>query len=521
LSFERALLLSVLAFFIVGLLGIVLLTAHLRPLPKSAGANVKTVADISLPLFISSVAVMGATELHLWVLSAASSAEDVALYGTSFRLIQVVAMPLVLVNNVIPPMIADFHARGEKGKIQDVLQGTATVIAIPLLLMVAIFIPFAEELLATLFGDYYAAAANITLVLLVAQSVNGLAGSPGVLMAMSNKQSLLMKINLSGGLLGLLTSVYLVQPLGALGVAIGYGVGLTAQNILLYMFARFKLGVKTNPSAEQLKRGLRRARGEIARRVHGSIISRVLERIIRPLENIYYPLVGRQIVECLGDDQTNVFSKVDLARRVQGFYFRPTTVQGATAYGVANPSSKTGAFTTYTYWLKRRPSNCLVLFLLGEVDLGYNLWLMAERKQLPVDELVDLTVKKYTLYLAEHIVPSNLVLMSAPLPAVGDGETGIKGHKLRPGLDASQWQRTQLTLRFNAGLRAWCKANQVYFLDLESRMIDLDSGVLCAAMMKPGKIDNHLAAEPFAEAICEFLQEHTLQEWFSNGDWHG
>ena len=102
---------------------------------------------------------------------------------------QLVAIPLSLVNSIIPPTIAELHAQGHKQKLERVLRFTATVVVLPALAVITLLIIFAGDVLKIIFGDFYSTGAPVVVIMAIGQLVNLITGSPGVLLAMSDRQN--------------------------------------------------------------------------------------------------------------------------------------------------------------------------------------------------------------------------------------------------------------------------------------------------------------------------------------------
>jgi len=214
--------------------------------PCEQGINIRGVTTIALPLFIASIAMPGFTESHVWILSAFSTEDDVAVYGAAFRMAKFVVVPLLVINSVIPPMIAKLVAEDKKEAVERVLRATATIAGIPSVLIVMLLFFIGSDVLSIVFGEFYEKGHNVLLILACAQAINALTGSPGVLLMMSGHQGIFMKLALFSGLFGVITSYLLVTSMSYTGVAIGVASGLIVNNVAMWFYCRQKVGVKTH-----------------------------------------------------------------------------------------------------------------------------------------------------------------------------------------------------------------------------------------------------------------------------------
>ena len=202
---------------------------------------------------VAGLTVPGLSEAHIWILGWVRGEDVVATYGAAYRLARFVVMPLVIINSVIPPMIARFMAEGKKDSVERVLRATASVTSIPSLLVVVFLSLFANHILEICYGGFYAKGAGVLIVLSLAQAVNTISGSPGVLLMMSDRQSIFMRFSVVCGSLGVLTSFLLVAPLGQLGVALGVATGLISHNLGMWFYCKHIIGIKTHMGSDGFK----------------------------------------------------------------------------------------------------------------------------------------------------------------------------------------------------------------------------------------------------------------------------
>jgi hypothetical protein len=214
-------------------------------------------------------------------------------------------------------------------------------------------------------------------------------------------------------------------------------------------------------------------------------------------------MLKREHVLCIGDSHVQVFHHVSMP----GVWFRVKSIEGATASGLPNPKSKTGAQQAFARALGRARPWQQVLVQLGEVDCGFVIWYRAARHGLSVEEQFAQTVGSYEAFIA-RIAGMGLrrtIVLSVPLPTISDD--GVKWGKvarLRESVTASQAERTRLTTRFNAELSERCQALGVAFVDATSGHTDCATGLVASRFVRESD-DHHLADEPYAELISSRL----------------
>lgn len=266
-SLQDAVLATMLALAVTLLTGGWLLwRRHWSRLAPARGLAIGPTLRLSTPLFVSSVSLLALSEMHLWILGAMSAPDQVAIYGAGYRLMKLVELPLSLVNHVIPPMVAELFGQQNRERLERLMRSTASVTALPALLLLVVLLVFSGEVLAFIYGEYFRAGAAVLAIMAAGQAINVWTGSPGVLLAMSDQQRMLMRTSVGGGVFGLAITVLLADDYGAVGVAIGYASGLAAQNIAMAWLAWYKLNIKTFAGIGQFSAAWSWLYGELVRR---------------------------------------------------------------------------------------------------------------------------------------------------------------------------------------------------------------------------------------------------------------
>ena len=183
---------------------------------------------------------------------------------------------------------------------------------------------------------------------------------------------------------------------------------------------------------------------------------------------------AQRTIFALGDSHALVFNH-DLFRLAFPFSrFEVCSVGGATASGLENPNSKTQAQETFSRALQAAPKNSTVLLLLGEVDTGFVIWYRAKKYALSVDEMMRQAVENY-IRLIETVKERHCpVVISTPLSTIKEGSAFGDVANKRKEISATQHERTELTIRFNAAIESQCKARGVTYLNFDEESIGPD-----------------------------------------------
>lgn len=210
------------------------------------GVRVRNVLGVSLPLLVNNLTLIFLTRADLWIIAAFSSLEQVAVYGVASRLMLLVTMPLTVSNAVLPPVIAELHARGERERLENTMRPIATLAAVPAALVLGIFVVAGGPILGHLYGGFYASGGAILAVLSLGKLAAVWGGSCGLTLQMTGHQKLLMTISIVSGLFFIAGALLVVRDYGAVGVAGVAAASIALQNLLTVLGARAKTGMWTH-----------------------------------------------------------------------------------------------------------------------------------------------------------------------------------------------------------------------------------------------------------------------------------
>ena len=120
---------------------------------------------VAWPLAVSNFVSIALVQTSFWVVAAFRPETEVAVYGAAWRLIALVVVPLLIVNTVVSPLVAESYAQGRTETLQMVLRSTATAAGVPALVVLLGFILFGGPILGIVFGDYYRQGALLLMTL--------------------------------------------------------------------------------------------------------------------------------------------------------------------------------------------------------------------------------------------------------------------------------------------------------------------------------------------------------------------
>ncbi len=234
------------------IIGGVLLRWKVKYLEKGGTLKRGEILSIAWPLLITNLTLFVLTQADLWIMGAFRPHEEVAIYGAAVKLVGHIAVPLIIVNSVLPPIIAEMHAQKEKKKLEKALRTAATLAGIPALIVLLVLIFWGKPILGLIYGNFYREGATVLILLSLGQFVNVWVGSCGFTLMMTGHQATMMAITVASGVLTVAGGIWLVRDYGAIGVASASGVTMILQNIVMLWFVKKRVGVWTHAQLASL-----------------------------------------------------------------------------------------------------------------------------------------------------------------------------------------------------------------------------------------------------------------------------
>lgn len=237
--------LAIFAIAISLIIGGVFLSKKTGKKERGGNTQISKMFRFGLPLMLTNLSIFATLEFHMWVLAYYQPETEVALYGASLRLVLLIGMPLLIINAVIPSMVADMYSLKQYKRVQNLLQKTATIMIVPATIVFIVVALYGAEILGLVYGDSYTVGYIPFVILAIGQFINVLTGSPGILLTMSGHERVVFKTALFASILGLMTSLIGVQTYGAAGAALGYAVGIITNNMAMCVYSWQKLSIRT------------------------------------------------------------------------------------------------------------------------------------------------------------------------------------------------------------------------------------------------------------------------------------
>jgi O-antigen/teichoic acid export membrane protein len=213
---------------------------------------------------------------------------------------------------------------------------------------------------------------------------------------------------------------------------------------------------------------------------------------------------GAETVLVLGDSHALVFLHPALWLRFPLKLFEVCSVGGATASGLENPNSKTQSYAIFAQALQRHKGCRRIIITLGEVDTGFVIWYRAQKYGSPVRKMFSEAVARYARFLEHSRNFGDVVVISAPLPTIRDGQQGTVAN-LRKEVKATQRERTELALEFNSTMERFCRENRICYVALDRDSLGTD-GLVAKRLLSKDSRDHHYDQRAYATLIAVHLR---------------
>jgi O-antigen/teichoic acid export membrane protein len=200
----------------------------------------------AIPIGLSDSLVSIQSQFTLLLLGLLSTLGEVGLFRIALSISAVVAVPLLLTNSVISPVLARLFADEDFVRIQKLCTRAAQAMTVAVLVLSLPLLLWGRPLIAFVFGAEFAPALPALLVMIGGIVISAAFGPNSVILNMTHHERRVTKAVLLGLLAGIATAVALMPSWGDLGAAAAMLVWQFVWNLLTWLDARRLLGVDTS-----------------------------------------------------------------------------------------------------------------------------------------------------------------------------------------------------------------------------------------------------------------------------------
>jgi len=211
--------------------------------------SAKEVLDDAIPFLAIALTSFVLLSADVWILGALGSLKEVGIYGAASRLVTFVAMPLLIVNLVLPPIVAEMYAQGQTGRLERTLRTFSTLAGIPSLLVLLVFMLLGGPILGLVYGKpiYHSDTAVLVLLILSAAKLTAVwSGSCGLVLQFTSHQRSMLRVSVLTSPLFFVVAILATQRYGPVGVACAAGATTALQNVIMVLLAKRKTGMWTH-----------------------------------------------------------------------------------------------------------------------------------------------------------------------------------------------------------------------------------------------------------------------------------
>lgn len=172
-----------------------------------------------------------------------STSSNVAYFTIALKVASLTSFVLIPLNRVVAPRFSkNFNANDFVGlkNTSRLSSKLAIFLTVPLVGFMFIF----SQPILSYFGESYLDRSLVVLyIMLIGQLINGLSGSVGWLLQMSNNEKLYRNISLVNIILSIILAYLLIPYMGAVGAAITYSFSLIFMNVVSYFYVKKILNI--------------------------------------------------------------------------------------------------------------------------------------------------------------------------------------------------------------------------------------------------------------------------------------
>jgi len=161
-------------------------------------------------------------------------------YGAAIRMSTFITMPLLSLNNIFAPTIAELHGKGERQKLESmfkVIVRWSITFSLPIFLIMVLFSPY----LLGLTGAGFVAAWPLVIAFSLGAMINAVTGPVGYMLLMTGYQRLSFLNSIAAVIVNVALGIILTPRYGAMGIAVSTGLAIVVINLLRLLQVRIFL----------------------------------------------------------------------------------------------------------------------------------------------------------------------------------------------------------------------------------------------------------------------------------------
>ena len=221
----------------------------------------------------------------------------------------------------------------------------------------------------------------------------------------------------------------------------------------------------------------------------------------------------------LGDSHSEIFNYCN--EKQTKIHFEVVVVIGATAQGCVNPNNTTNSLNIFKETLQniKQDEFNYIMINIGEVDCGFVIWYRKDKHNISIEEQLTITTDNLFNFIKCEVLPyfdsSAVIVNGSVLPTIKDNTNKKYLAGARSKVNASQIDRTLLTIKYNNILKQYALENSYNYMDITNHILDNNTKIVNNKFLNKNKFDHHLDNEAtynlwldeLYKIIVIFLQE--------------
>ncbi|MFN0017203.1 MAG: lipopolysaccharide biosynthesis protein [Pirellulaceae bacterium] len=201
---------------------------------------------VAVPMAVFHFFIMVMQTADVWMAAHYVPLTEVAVYGVARRYLVLLNVPTQLAVNTVISSIPDLYTRGHLQELQTLLRRSSTLTAIATISASLICLLGGGWLMGMLSGSYYERAATSLAILSLGQIAVSLAGSGGMTLAMTGRQTAAMWICCSSAAILCVIGPFAARRWGIEGIAASAAGALALQATVEWLVCRRLTGIWTH-----------------------------------------------------------------------------------------------------------------------------------------------------------------------------------------------------------------------------------------------------------------------------------
>ncbi len=204
--------------------------------------DLKTWGRFALPMFFNSMIRNILNSTDVLFLGALATQSQLAFYGASDRVSYFVVAPLIALNAIFSPVIAEYHARGEHKQLENmfkVVTKWSFSLSWPIFLCFVVY----HDAILGVFGKAYTEGGLVLLLLSLGNLVDAGVGSVNYLLVMTGRPRIILINTVTTVVVNVSLALLLIPNLGIVGAALAAALTVIILNIvgLIEVFVLMKM----------------------------------------------------------------------------------------------------------------------------------------------------------------------------------------------------------------------------------------------------------------------------------------